>query len=244
MDTGRDFRTKYLEVEAQLQARAEADGDVFLPNPVPPGPVDYVFICMEPSLGRWARTAEDADEKVQAGFRNFGSSVEDFILHFSIIEYLCEPGQRYHITDVSKGAMLVERARDERVARYDRWYSLLIEELRLVSKSGVGIFAVGNQVARFLADRDFPWPFGRIMHYSGVAAKARNEGIVGHEDRFETFKQSVSMEDLLVVAERVLRSAGIPDRFRSEAMARLQRSELSESRKKLMFNYKLAFEEN
>jgi hypothetical protein len=30
-----------------------------------------VFVCMEPSLGRWARSADEAKSKVDAGFRNF-----------------------------------------------------------------------------------------------------------------------------------------------------------------------------
>jgi hypothetical protein len=33
---------------------------------------------------------------------------EDFILHFCVRRYLCGPAQQYHITDFSKGAMLVE----------------------------------------------------------------------------------------------------------------------------------------
>jgi hypothetical protein len=88
-----------------MKALAEADGDVFLPNSEPLGPVDYVFVCMEPSLGRWARSADEAKSKVDAGFRNFLPSDEIAILHFCIREYLLEPAQRYHITDVSKGAM-------------------------------------------------------------------------------------------------------------------------------------------
>jgi hypothetical protein len=93
-----------------MKARSEADGDVFLPNPEPLGPVEYVFVCMEPSLGGWARSPDEAKARVEAGFRNFVSSVEDFILHFCIRQYLCEPTEHYHITDLSKGAMLVERA--------------------------------------------------------------------------------------------------------------------------------------
>jgi len=125
-----------------MKARAEAEGDVFLPNPEPLGPVEYVFVCMEPSLGRWARSPDEAKAEVEAGFRNFVFSVEDFILHFCIRQYLCEPTERYHITDLSKGAMLVERARIERSPRYDRWYGLLVEEPDLVAKPGAGIFAV------------------------------------------------------------------------------------------------------
>lgn len=99
---------------------AESDGDVFLPNPEPLGSVEYVFICMEPALGRWARSADEAKAKVEAGFRNFVFSIEDFILHFCIRQYLAGPMHRYHITDLSKGAMLVERAATARTERYDR----------------------------------------------------------------------------------------------------------------------------
>ena len=93
-----------------MKALAESEGDVFLPNTEPEGPVQYVLICMEPSLGRWARSADEARSKVEAGFRNFLFSMEDFILHFCARLYLCKPKERYHITDLSKGAMLVKRA--------------------------------------------------------------------------------------------------------------------------------------
>ena len=62
-----------------MKVLAEADGDVFLPNPEPLGPVEYVFVCMEPSLGRWARSLDEARSKVEAGFHNFVYSIEDFI---------------------------------------------------------------------------------------------------------------------------------------------------------------------
>ena len=47
------FRAAYRALEARMRTLAEADGDVFLPNPEPSPPVEYVFICMEPSIGRW-----------------------------------------------------------------------------------------------------------------------------------------------------------------------------------------------
>src|ERR1039457_2100948 len=123
------FHTSYREPEARMKARAEADGDVFLPNPEPLGPVEYVLICMEPSLGWWARSADHARSRVEAGFRNFLFSIEDFILHFCARRYLCGSAQRYHITDFSKGAMLVTRAGLARIQRYDRWYAFLQEEI-------------------------------------------------------------------------------------------------------------------
>jgi hypothetical protein len=236
------FRAAYRELEARMKALAEADDNVFLPNLEPSGPVEYVLICMEPSLGRWARSADEARSKVAAGFRNFISSIEDFILHFCIQQYLCEPTQRYHITDLSKGAMLVERAGIERTQRYDRWYGLLVEELQLVAKAGAGIFAVGNAVAKHLARRAFPQPFTKVIHYSGQAARARAAGIVGHEDGLEEVRRSVSLKRVLATAEVVLMASAAPASFRDATLARLAKSQLSESRQRLIFNYKLAFE--
>jgi hypothetical protein len=236
------FRVAYRELETRMKARAEDDGDVFLPNPEPLGPVEYVFVCMEPSLGRWARSADEARSKVEAGFLNFISSVEDFILHFCIRQYLCEPTQRYHITDLSKGAMLVKRAGVARAQRYDRWYRLLEEELDLVATPEARIFAVGNAVAHHLKRRAFPRPFTKVIHYSGLAVRARAAGIVGHEDSFEEFRRSVSLERVLATAEDVLMVSAVPASFRNETLARLAKNELSESRQQLIFNYKLAFE--
>ena len=236
------FHAKYRELAERMRTLAEADGDVFLPNPEPDGPVQYVLVCMEPSLGRWARSAEEARSKVEAGFRNFLFSIEDFILHYCIRRYLCGPAERYHITDLSKGAMLVDRAGLARGERYDRWYALLQEEIDLLATPNVGIVAVGNVVSRNLERRGFPRPVIRGIHYSGQAARARSAGIVGREDSFKAFSLSVSLEDVVATAESVLRSACVPARFRDETLSRLATSELTTSRQQLIFNYKVAFE--
>jgi hypothetical protein len=41
----------YCNLERRMKALAESEGDVYLPNPKPAGLVDYILICMEPSLG-------------------------------------------------------------------------------------------------------------------------------------------------------------------------------------------------
>ncbi len=225
-----------------MKLLAEADGDVFLPNPAPVGLAEYVFVCMEPSLGRWARSVDEAKSKVEAGLRNFLSSLEDFILHFCIRQYLCAPTQRYHITDLAKGAMLVARAGVARTQRYDRWYGLLVEELDLIATPGASIFTVGNAVAEHLKRRAFPRPFTKVLHYSGLAGRARAAGIVGHEDRFEAFKTSVSLQHVLATAADVLRASAVPASFRDATLTRLAKSHLSASRQQLIFNYKRAFE--
>lgn len=249
-----DFHTAYLRLEERMKARAEADGDVFLPNPEPSGPVEYVFIAMEPSLGGWVRSRDEAKAKaearakVEAGYRNFVTSIGDFILHFSIRQYLCRPDQRYYITDLTKGAMWVKNARVESYKRYDRWNDLLLEELDLVAASGAHVFAVGDKPDDYLKVRSFPKPMtkeiqysGKVIHYSDQAAMHRNRCIIGHEGRFEQFKGSVTFKDILRTAEGVLKES-VPPGFRAETMARLGQVQLSESQQKLIFCYRLAFE--
>jgi hypothetical protein len=243
MRIDRTFSTAYRDLEERMKALAEADGDIFLPNPEPEDPVQFVLICMEPSLGRWARSEDQARSRVQAGFRNFVSSIDDFILHFCIQRYLCGPGQRYHITDLSKGAMVVERASRARFQRYDRWYALLQEEIDLVATPSARIIAVGNVVAEHLERRGFPRPFTRIIHYSSLAGSARSAGIIGREDSIEAFRDSVSLEDVVATAEDVLIAARIPAEICDETLSRLAgKSRLSASNQKLIFIYKEAFE--
>jgi hypothetical protein len=236
------FHAAYRELQHRMKSLAESDGDIFLPNPEPEGPARSVLICMEPSLGRWARSAEDGKARVEAGFRNFLSSLGDFILHFATSHYLCKPGERYHITDLSKGAMVVKRAAKSQLERYDRWYPLLLEELQLVAAPDARIVAVGGAVAKHLTLRHFQRPFTRIMHYSGQAGPARNAAVLAQEDKFLQFSQSVSVEAVLATAEAVFKAARVPAGFRDETLTRLRRSQLTTSRKKLMFSYKLAFE--
>lgn len=247
MRINESFHAEYRELEERMKALAEADGDVFLPNPEPEGPVQYVLICMEPSLGRWAPSedqARQARSKVESGFRNFLPSDEVSILHFCIRRYLCGPAERYHITDFSKGAMLVARARLARVQRYERWYKLLQKEIDLVAAPNARIVAVGNVVSQHLKRQGFQRqrPFTRVIHYSRRAGKARSAGIVGREDNFAAFRDSVTLEDVVATARDVLTSARVPAEIRDETLWRLKRFSLTTSRQQLIFNYKVAFE--
>jgi hypothetical protein len=129
-----------------------------------------------------------------------------------------------------------------RIPRYDRWYELLQEEIELVATPNVGIVAVGNVVSQHLERRDFRRPFTKVIHYSGQAGRARSAGIVGREDSFRAFRDSVSLEDVIATAEGVLRAARVPAEIRDETLSRLARSQLTTSRQQLIFNYKVAFE--
>jgi hypothetical protein len=236
------FRTAYRELEERMKALAETDGDVFLPNPEPLGTAQYILICMEPSLGHWARSVDHARSRVEAGFRNFLSSIEASILHFCARRYLCGPTDRYHITDFSKGAMLVKHAGFARTQRYDRWYSLLLQEINLCGNLNSSIVAVGKRVAEELVQRDFPRPFTSVIHYSGQAALARRAGLKGREDSFREFNGSVSLEDIVATMGDALKDAHVPPAIRNDILAQLTKTQLTTSRQQLIFNYKVAFE--
>jgi len=225
-----------------MKVLAESDGHVYLPNPEPRTRVNYILISMEPSLGHWARSVAEARVRVASGFRNFLSDIEPMLLHFSVRRFLCEQGQHYHITDFSKGAMLVKQASAARGARYERWYGLLKEEIDLIAAPGARVIAVGNAVAEHLTLREFPREITTVIHYSPLASRARTARLVGHEARFRNFASSLSLEDVLNTARAVLEESKVPQDIYNEAFSRLARTQLTESRRKLVYSYKLDFE--
>ncbi len=235
------FRRAYEVLESRMAQLAESDGDLYVPNVAPTRPVDFVLICMEPSFGHWA-SIEEARAQLQDGFRNFLYSIGDFILHYCARNYLCRERRAFHLTDMSKGAMLVKKAGEARKKRYARWHALLVDEVQLVAKDGARAIAVGSVVKKHLDKHGLPVPVSKVLHYSVQARLARNKGIAGHEAAYEDFRGSVSFRDIVADATEVLRASGIPDALQEETLARLKRSKFTDSEEKLIFNYKLAFE--
>lgn len=242
------FQIEYSELERFFQQQVDKDNaehgcdSIYLPNISSSEPVDFVLIAMEPSLGRWARSLEEAQEKIDRGFRNFAYSIEDFVLHFCVRRYLCLDDETYHITDISKGAMLVRNAESQRQGRYDRWYPLLKTELREITKPEAKVISIGNDVGAFLRRKGLENHAGTILHYSPQAAKYREDSVKGREQAYQNFASEVKLDDIEQTAEAVLEEAQMKC-FRNETLKRIRRSTLSDSRKKLMFTYKVKFEE-
>jgi hypothetical protein len=235
------FAARMRDLEQKFAAAAAADGDIYLPNFTPSGPVDAILVAMEPSLGRWAKTPAEVAERVAAGFRNFMWSAEDFILHYAARRFLTPSGGSYHVTDVSKGAMTVDKAGIDRRARYARWAALLADEIRLIAKPGARIIAIGQQVRVFLVEHGFGDQITTVLHYSQQAAAARNASVKDREADFRQFAETFSLGDILDVASEVMRENCVPTPMFSETIERLRRTEVSESRKKLAFIYTTAF---
>lgn len=58
----KDFLAAYDELEMRFKRLAEKENGIYIPNMKPRGPMDFVFICTEPSLGAWARNKELPDQ--------------------------------------------------------------------------------------------------------------------------------------------------------------------------------------
>jgi hypothetical protein len=236
------FDRRYSSLVEKFMRLAESEGSVYLPTIRPAGPVDYVFIGMEPSLGHWARTPQQAEEKVRQGFTNFAFSIGDFILHYCIREYLCRSrGSTYYITDLSKGAMLTDEAKRDPEQRYEQWFEVLSDELALVEKRTTKTVAVGEAVKHFLESRGLSDIYV-ILHYSPQAAKYRQKWIQWDGKGFREFKGHVSNKDIIATARAVTRQAKMDWILTSPSLRKLETQDLTDSQKMLMFSYKCYFQ--
>lgn len=232
----KDFAARYTDLEARWRELAAAEGSIYVPNPVPAGRVDYVLVAMEPS-----GPSDDLRAWIAAGFRNFLRSPDDFILHWSVRRYLCGPGQTYHITDVSKGAMTVKEANRDRRQRWDRWWPSLAAEIELLSKSdgATKIVVVGKSVHRFLQRQGCRMD-GTVLHYSPQAVRWRSKAVQGHDDAFAEFASLTLERVVSEAAMPAMTAAQVPDWMQRRTLERLP-GYLSHSQKQLAFTYRRAF---
>lgn len=236
------FATQMRQLEKEFRATAAEEGSIYLPNFTPAGPVDAVLIAMEPSRKGWAPDEDQAARRIASGFRNFMWSTEAMILHWAARRHLCESGQTYHITDISKGAMPVVNANVGRSARYDRWAPLLKKEIELVSKPRTQLIAIGGKVSSFLRRSGISSDFKSVIHYSPLARAARNAAAeqLG-QAQFRVFGEQFSMQILVEVATEMMREKAVPLAMSEETIDRLSRGPVTESEKKLAFAYSMAF---
>lgn len=226
-DLERRFEAQVISDRARLiEWVVKVGWGVYLPCWKPTSQVDYVIVGMEPSFG-WAKDVEHGEKKVADGMTNFGGPTNwdnDSplgLFQLSIERFLCKRGE-YHLTDVSKGAMPTVMAEVERFQRYREWYSLLLDEIKIVGKSDASIIAIGKNVETFLKKRlanDMPGRhLYRILHYSNQASAARKNEPDKDRGGYEAFAES---------------------EFGKNSC---WSSELTTSKKELVFTYKKQFE--
>ena len=251
------FREKYAALECEFQEQVERDNkdleieSSYVHNFIPTGSVDYVLVGMEPSTGVPGPSTEEPE---RGGIdpsqmdRNFSWSVEDFILHYCIRQYLCQGNETYHLTDLAKGGMTTRLADKQRQHRYEMWYPLLEKELRLLNKpGGTRVIAIGNKVADFLKKKSLCVRVKKILHYSRrVREDHRDRAIAPWHKQFPGFSRSVDNKAFKKAFEKsiddVLKDAGMVSYIGHRPEGGKTYS-LTESRKKLMFYYKNRFSE-
>ena len=171
------FAAQYADLETAFEKRVEQDnfdfnldpGSRFLPNIPPEAPVDYVLIGPEPSLrGAPGKTAYDDRPP-----KNFSNSMEEFILHYCVENYLCRSNRSYHLTCLAKGIMPIKIVNSVRRRRYSMWFPLLKRELGLVLKPDGIAIALGDRADRFLRKQEPSLVRATVIHHWDMGSPGR-----------------------------------------------------------------------
>lgn len=239
------FDERYVELEAKFRQRVKDDWQhgvrsLYWPVIPPKGPVDYVLIGMEPSTGRKI-TEPTPNYSMPVPHYNQAVATENFLLNHCVRNYLCRGDETYHLTDLSKGAMAVKDARGRPWKRWEMWYQLLEEELRLLWKPGkTRIIAVGRKVESFLGSKGLCKRVEYVLHFNknGVAQAAKRSQ--RWADGFEEFTRNLRCEDFDTSVRAVLSRVAASDYIEGMVASRRR---LTPGRRWLMFYYKNRFEE-
>ena len=245
------FQDEYTRLERDFREQIASDWklaverlreSLYLPNHRPDAPADFVLIGAEPSLEIWAPDPDTGREKLAKGLKNFAWSWGDFILHHCIREYLCADGETYYLTDLSKGAMPTALAEYDRMKRYDRWFPLLEKELEIVAKPNPLVIAIGKSTGDFLRSKGLKgYSDDIVVHFSQQASSIWKKVAESNQELFDGFVPTVSPRVIKRTVEQVLKEADM-DSFLDETLKRLTvGAGLTESRKQLMFTYKVQF---
>ena len=112
-----------------------------------------------------------------------------------------------------------------------------------MAKPGARIISIGRKVEDFLNKKKLARHLGGIPHYALTANKHWGKSIKGREEAYRKFCAEVEREYIERVAEEVLEEGGVGEALKEEKLKRLRKgSGLTESRKKLVFDYKVDFE--
>lgn len=241
------FREKEITLANMLISKLKASyankDMVYIPNPVPKDKVEYIFITMEPSFGRWARSEENAIKMLKKGFKNFLWSHEDMVFNYAIYKYL---SKSYYVTDISKIAMMVDNGNKLRKEIYPFWIKHLLEEIELFGKHTYKVFFVGNQVQMWLHNYiDKIHVAEKITHFSILAASKRNQIAKANKKLYQKFLTEEALDEgtILDFTRDLLEKSLCNSELVNDIFVRIASSNgfMNETRKKLIFSYYLAF---
>lgn len=212
---------------------------VFLPNIKPLQKVDYIFIGTEPSLGRWAKTVEEANQHIKDGFCNFIFSLEDFIFKYAIETYLLPS---YYITDISKFAIKTDEARKNSYFTWNEGLPLLKQEIETYKNEKTKIVSIGQSQTAFLFKNGIlTSESDSILHFSTQNSERRKFEI--DDIAFKEYQKSIpTIEDIVYFAKRYLDKNFVSPETKSKVLKNLSKTkELTEEKQRLLFYLRSKF---
>lgn len=229
-----------LEAIYLLRNKGFAFPAVYLPNFMPENEVDYFFVAMEPSFGKW-ESVENAKHLISNGFRNFIFSKEDFLLHYSIKKYL---KANYHITDVSKTAMKVKDADQARKFMYNFWGEYLKLEIETLRSKEAKIIAIGGKSEDKLLKLLPNQKINKIIHFSGAARGARSSFAENHKILFNEFKEEFDNDHFVKFTDdflnKKIENTNVKNFIKNHGLKKLE--SMNNIDLQLLFSYKKEFE--
>lgn len=178
MNSGKSSIVKeYTELEKEMKRQVDRDNkdsciqSTYLPCITPKGKVDFIFVAMEPRIERWIPFVK-FEELCSRGFVNFIGDMYCATVHYSIWRALdIHDISRYHITDLSKGAMSTKYAEVERNERYNRWKPLLKKEIGILSETNkTQVIAFGGEASKTVREITGEDPL-KLLHYGKTCDK-------------------------------------------------------------------------
>lgn len=220
---------------------------LYLPNIIPTEKVHYIFIAMEPSFGKW-KSVEEAQNQINNGFRNFISSKEDFLLHYSISNYL---SKSYHITDISKVASKVNNIDEIRTKIYEKCTNQLYDEIKLFGFNNTKIICLGKKSFEEISNCKFFTNYQKheILHFSKRAILHRNRIPNKNPEEFNEFINNFSSLNfknfIIEILNKNIDNIYIKNTILKKLKLNVEDSDINvnEYDYKLLFTYKISFEQ-
>ena len=190
----RTFEEQYDALQHQWRKRAKDHCHHYLKYLAPRGPVDFVLVGKMPSIGKKdaARTEPGCYPAIDPPHFNLHVSLGDLILNYGAHRHLCKPGETYYLTDLGKCAIPAGRAKGKRADdEFNKWYPMLLEELKLVAKKDATVVPVGGATGNFLKRQsDFPYRLTEpVLHWSRTAIIAAKMASSLFPDEWKEFLQ-------------------------------------------------------
>ena len=238
------FRERYENLQSQWRQLAMVRERQYLQYLAPRAPVDFVLVGKMTSISEKAAadTPYGKFPDVPPPGYSLLLSIGDLILNYGAHRHLCQPGERYYLTDLGKGAVPPKYAKGKlQQEEFTVWYPMLLQELELVAKPGATVIPVGSATGNFLkaqkAQSGFPYRLTTpILHWSTAAVSAAKMAASFFPREWYEYRRSTNWGDLRSSTEEIFTEAGLNQHM--DAVHRRFKDKFGEFHAHYMFTYR------